>query len=302
MRISIIVPVYNAEPYIGQCLDSCFGQTHQAIEVVAVNDGSTDGSGAVLDAYAAQEPRLTVVHTPNQGVTQARKTAVDRSTGEWLFFLDADDFIPPYALEHLFQEARAEQADMVVGDFTYMDPAHKVVFVQKNSDPNGNVLKAALRFDATGNLCGRLVKREVFDQIELPSAEIKLGEDMICGLQLLAHSQKTVLLNEPIYHYVQYPNSTINSRNPAKVASMIPYLRWINRYFDHTCTELRADADFFMLNEYFAYLMYGGKWGDYPQMKAVFERCNKKELAPKIQIAFSPFGKIAVHMVRLLRR
>lgn len=301
-KISIIIPVYNTEPYIGPCLDSCFLQTHREIEVVAIDDGSTDGSGTILDTYAANKPQLRVIHTPNQGVTCARRTAVEHSSGEWLFFLDSDDTIPPTALERLLGEAQATGADLVVGDFLYTTPVGEVLRRQENRIGN-DALQAALRFQATGNLCGRLVRRELIERIDWPTADVKIGEDMVCGLQLLALSRKTAAYTtEPIYNYIQYPNSTINSRNPAKVASMIHYLCWIDRYFDTPNDNLRAAADFFILHEYFAYLMYGGRWEIETEMRTIFARCRKKALPLKIRLAFSPLGKGLVKAARRIKR
>lgn len=301
-KISIIIPVYNAEQYVEQCLACCTAQTVSEWEVVAVDDGSTDGSGDLLDRCAERDARIQVVHTFNQGVTWARRIAVEHSSGEWLFFLDSDDTIPPTALERLLGEAQTAEADLVVGDFLYISPGGKVLRRQENRI-GGDALQAALRFEATGNLCGRLVRRELIQQIDWPSAEIKIGEDMVCGLQLLSLSHKTTAYTaEPIYNYIQYPDSTINSRNPAKVASMIPYLRWIDRYFGTQSDDLRAAADFFILNEYFAYLMYGGRWEAEAEMRAIFARCRKKALPLKIRLAFSPLGKGLVAAARRVKR
>lgn len=299
--ISIIIPVYNAGKYIKQCIDSCLGQLCQDFEIVVVNDGSTDNSSAVLAMCAENDNRIKIIHTSNQGVTSARKTATDNAVGEWLFFLDADDTLPNYALEELLNRANSENADLVIGDFIYLDINHKLLREQRNTIAD-NVICSSLYFKCTNNLWGRLVKREQFNQIELPQSEIKIGEDIICGIQLLNNSRKTVLLNKPTYNYIQYPDSTINSRSAQKVASMIPYLRWIDNYFNKTENiHLREAADFFILNEYFAFLRYGGQYVSMPEIKDIYKRTNKSTLSFKLQVAYSPFGRLAIKIAKLIK-
>ena len=95
MKLSVIVPVYNVAPYLRECLDSLLAQTCADWEAVCVDDGSTDGSGAILDEYAANDPRFRVIHQKNAGVSAARNAAIDVAKGEWIAFLDADDAVSP---------------------------------------------------------------------------------------------------------------------------------------------------------------------------------------------------------------
>ncbi len=98
---SIIIPVYNVAPYLRECLDSVLAQTYPAWEAICVDDGSTDGSGAILDEYAAKDARLKIIHQPNAGVSAARNRALKKVKGEWITFVDADDVIDPWRLEFL---------------------------------------------------------------------------------------------------------------------------------------------------------------------------------------------------------
>lgn len=312
MKVSIIIPVYNAAEYVEMCLDSCFIQSYVDIQVVAVNDGSTDSSGELLDRYAAREIRLKVVHTFNQGVTLARKTGIDVACGEWLFFLDSDDFIEPDSIRLLLQKAEKESADLVIGDFNYLDINHNIIRRQYNKLKYGSdsvgVLLSAFRFESTANICGRLVKKAVFDQIELPNSKIKIGEDVICGLQLIAKAGQIALLNKPIYNYIQYPNSTIHSQNPIKVASMLSYIGWILDYFPKKYLTLQNDVDNFALNEYFAYLMYGGLWSCKFDLLSVYMRADKSTLPLKIKIIFEVYrlkvslGNLLMYLIRYYKR
>ncbi len=114
IKVSVIIPVYNASEHLGQCLDSVFAQTLKEIEVICVDDGSTDGSLEMLNAYAKEDGRLTVIHQENAGAGSARNTGLAAASGKYLSFLDADDFAEPSMLEKAFEKAEEQRADFVV--------------------------------------------------------------------------------------------------------------------------------------------------------------------------------------------
>ena len=114
MRVSVVVPVYNVAPYLRQCLDSLVGQTLKDIEIICVDDGSTDGSGAILDEYAEKDPRVKAIHQPNAGAGAARNAGLARATGEYLFFCDPDDWAESDMLERMYAKARAAKADVLL--------------------------------------------------------------------------------------------------------------------------------------------------------------------------------------------
>lgn len=113
--ISVVIPVYNVAPYIRRCLDSVAVQTYQALEIIAVDDASTDGSGAICDEYAVSEMRLQVVHFPqNRGPSAARNEGIRRAAGEYICFIDADDRVEPVLLERLYESLREAGADVSI--------------------------------------------------------------------------------------------------------------------------------------------------------------------------------------------
>ena len=112
-KISVIIPVYNAEQYLRKCLDSVVSQTFRDIEIICVDDGSTDGSGAILDEYAAKDNRIVVIHQANAGVAAARNTGLKSAQGEYLAFLDSDDAYNPQLCELAYNRACQSGADIV---------------------------------------------------------------------------------------------------------------------------------------------------------------------------------------------
>lgn len=127
--VSVVIPVYNVEQYLCECVDSVLAQTLQDFEIILVDDGATDSSGTICDRYGQQDPRIRVIHQPNGGLSAARNTGLDAAAGEYVYFLDSDDYIAPYALEHLRELAVKEQADVVFFDAS-------VFFTDCEPDPN----------------------------------------------------------------------------------------------------------------------------------------------------------------------
>ena len=110
--ISVIIPVYNVEKYLCECIDSVLGQTYQDYEVILVDDGSTDSSGTICDKYAETNSRIKVIHRKNGGLSEARNTGFDAANGEYIYFLDSDDYIRADALERMHEASKKTNADI----------------------------------------------------------------------------------------------------------------------------------------------------------------------------------------------
>ena len=134
--ISIIVPVYNTEKYLRRCIDSVLAQTYQDFELLLIDDGSKDSSGAICDEYAAQDARVRVFHKENGGVSSARNVGLDNARGEWITFVDADDWIESDMLELLLRKGEETGADIVMGDLLFAYPDRDVPFLLPDWDNN----------------------------------------------------------------------------------------------------------------------------------------------------------------------
>ena len=115
--VSIIVPIYNSERYLHRCIDSLLLQSYEDIEFILVDDGSRDNSGTICDDYSVKDDRIKVIHQSNQGVSVARQTGLDHSSGEYIIHVDSDDWIEPTAIESLYEKAQKDDADMVISDY-----------------------------------------------------------------------------------------------------------------------------------------------------------------------------------------
>ena len=160
-EISVLVIAYNVERYISRCLDSILGQSCHDIEIVVVDDGSSDSTGTILKDYAGRDQRVRVVsHPENKGTLQARMTAIYASKGKYIMFVDGDDTLKPYACERLLDEARRQDADFVVA-------GHELVFPDGSVSPETNkltygsssldLIRSMVFYECTRYLCGRIL-------------------------------------------------------------------------------------------------------------------------------------------------
>ena len=116
-KVSVIIPVYNVQDFLAKCIESVINQTINDIQIILVDDGATDNSGQICDEYAKKDKRITVIHKQNQGLGFARNTGLDVANGDYIFFLDSDDWILPYSIKELYEIAKQNNADIVCYNF-----------------------------------------------------------------------------------------------------------------------------------------------------------------------------------------
>lgn len=211
--ISVIIPVYNVAPYLERTIESCIRQTQPDIEIILVNDGSTDGSKAIVDRYARLDNRIVACHQPNQGVTAAREKGRSFAHGRYLFFLDGDDYLDRDALRLMSDAAERASADFVIGDFKIAFEDGRLLdrrfFDFKEVDSTGALRYAFLHNDFY--YTGRLIRRAFYDAIRVKvPGDITFGEDNIAVLQIISQLNKSVKVNYPVLYYVQRSDSVTN--------------------------------------------------------------------------------------------
>lgn len=217
VKVSVIVAVYNAERTLVRCLDSLAAQTLQEMEFVCIDDGSSDRSPAILDEYAEKDPRFRVYHKANEGVSATRQFGMEHVLGEYVIHLDADDYAEPFAYEHLYEAAAAEQADIVICDamqITDSGTARMDYSARDLSVPA--MIRRTLSWE-TSSLWNRLIRTRLIAQYELRFPPyLQLAEDRYFLTCLFSRSLKhgdslhIVHLNEaPVYYD--------NTSNPASL-------------------------------------------------------------------------------------
>lgn len=263
--VSIIVPVYNVESYLRKCLDSCFQQTFANIEVIAVNDGSNDDSGNILDEYALKEPRLKVFHQLNAGTATARKNGIDNSSGEWLIFVDSDDYIPNDAVFQLYNSAIENDAEIVVGEHTRVYKNKSVRF--QNTLPYGKsksgIASALLTGKIHFTLCGKIYRKELFSNIHM-DLDLKIGEDAYILMQLYDKANNVFLLDACVYCYLYRHNSVTNKPSSVAVALRLKFVQNTIDFYssrNYFCDPVFQKAlNCCVLDRTLNYLMVGGEY------------------------------------------
>ena len=212
IKISVIIPVYKVESYLSKCLDSVLNQTHKNLEIILVDDGSPDHCGEICDNYAARDNRIQVIHKSNGGVSSARNAGLAVATGEWIGWVDSDDWIEPDMYEYLLKGVLENKADIAVCSRyeEFPDQQKFKGWKQKELLDTEKALELLLRNQAMQNyLWDKLWRRELFNGLTFP--EGKTFEDVMIMHHLFARAHRVVCLPLAKYHYLQHPDSIVGN-------------------------------------------------------------------------------------------
>ena len=233
-KISIIVPAYNIENYLARTLDSILAQTYSDIEIVVVNDGSKDGTAAIIDRYAARDSRIKAIHKETGGVTSARLRGVEEAAGVYIGFVDGDDYIEPDMYAKLLENAMAHGADIAHCGYQMVFPGGKVdyyyntgrIVEQDNTKGLWDLIEGGFIEPALWN---KLYRRELFAGLsEWMDTSIRINEDLLMNFYLFRQAQKSVFEDICPYRYILRPGSAATSklnehklRDPMKVTQIL---------------------------------------------------------------------------------
>ena len=206
-QISVIVPVYKAEKYLHRCVDSILAQSFTDFELILINDGSPDNSGALCNEYAKTDTRIKVFHNQNMGVSKTRQFGIDKAQGEYSIHVDSDDWIEPEMLEVLYKEAINSNADIVICDY-YVNIGNtcRVIKQKPTSTLNSDVLQDMFR-TLHGSLCNKLIRSSCYSEFGIHFPEdMSLCEDLYVVCSILKHDVKIKYTPQAFYHYIQDAN------------------------------------------------------------------------------------------------
>lgn len=209
MKVSIILPVYNASATICRMLDSLKAQTLTDFEALMIDDGSTDGTGAILDQYVLSDSRFKVVHKKNGGVSAARQTGIELAQGEYVIHADSDDWVDSTMLEEMYAKAKAEDADVVIADFYSNTDTAQTLCRQQPSALNPDAVLRDLFQQLHGSCWNKLVRRVCYSKYRIRFPEgINHCEDLLTWVQLFQHGDvRVAYLPKAFYHYYANTNS-----------------------------------------------------------------------------------------------
>ena len=246
-KVSVVIPIYNVEKYIARCLDSVLAQSLNDLEIILVDDGTPDGSMQIVGRYAATDHRFRIVtHERNRGLMQARKTGYMIAESDYVLFCDSDDYLPPTAIETLYNEAKRSDADIVSGDMTLVFPDGRQIVrtsVLKYGSSKIPVYRSLLLDEYHHNLCGKIFRRSVLQDYNYTTIEhFTNGEDGYLFYQVVENVGKVVHLNEPVYYYVQSSDTSSKTRHNRKAIRSICLLNQLRDQLASKYPEIRQVA------------------------------------------------------------
>ena len=218
-KVSLIIPIYNAEMYLKRCLDSVIAQTYPALEILLVNDGSRDHSLAICEEYEKKDDRIHIIDKENTGVSDSRNVAMAAATGTYLQFMDSDDWLTPDATERLVTLAEMTRADLVIGDFYRVDGDH---YALKSHIPETGVMDRRAFAEHMmedpadfyyGVMWNKLYRRDLVEKYHLGcTTELNWCEDFLFNLAYIRRAERFCALQAPVYYYMKRKGSLAGSQ------------------------------------------------------------------------------------------
>lgn len=259
-KISIIVPVYNAEAYLKRCADSLISQTYENIEILFVNDGSTDNSGQICDEWRQRDPRINVIHKENGGLVSAWKAGVEKSTGDYLCFVDSDDWINASMIREMAEYLTGNEREIVASDYIIERENGKKQYVWQELSPGiyeGKALAKVIpkllgqekRYVCISR-CMKLISRRLIEEnCKYSDPDIRTGEDTTIMLPALIDCQRLVIMDhKAYYHYLYVKESMIHQYDKGLFENIKRLKEIINRILADKFTgslleEMKKKAD-----------------------------------------------------------
>lgn len=312
-QISIIVPIYKAEAYIHNCIDSILTQTFTDFELILVNDGSPDNSGEICDEYAKKDARVRVYHKKNGGVAAARQTGLDAATGDYIIQFDSDDYVESNIIELLVKKAMEEEADIVICDFDNVYENHSLPMHVNPPLTNIELICKLFTGEVHSSLCNKLIKKELYKLHDINfTLGLNMCEDLSVMYRLVYYSNRISYVPQVLYHYRQNVSNSFSSQKmPLKYQqNRIQLLEQVNDFLN-----VNNEQDGSILRHFFRYLVLSNKgemllYGDinnldffkYPEMKfSIRDILSHPNLHPNFKIILL-FDKLWLkHLVSLAR-
>ena len=222
--VSIIVPVFNSEKYIEKCLKSLLAQTYKDLEILVIDDGSKDNSSDVVRQLQLDDQRIKLICQENQGVSSARNKGIEMSKGQYIVFVDSDDYVESNYVETLLDLYEEERGDVAISNYVIN---HDVIDVQDQDVVEKFDSKTAIANKFDSCVCCKLISAELAKS-NLFRKDLVIAEDLYFYYTIMQKSNKIVYINRVGYHYVQHEAGTINKLSESKIPSMSVFEEMLN--------------------------------------------------------------------------
>ena len=252
-QVSIIVPVYNVENYIERCLNSLVNQTFKDIEIITINDGSTDKSLELLNKYAKEDIRISVIDLGDEGVSYCRNLGIEKANGKYIMFVDSDDWIDSSMVEVMYKKAEENKLDLVMCSYIreFKDHSKEKIFnlpqeiIYKDNEVKNELLRKLVgpikeelsnpeMLDALGTVWGKLYRADILKENKIKFVDLKeigSAEDTLFNIFTFNYLKKVMFLNKPMYHYWRdNPKSVTSQYNPKLKEQRKVFFKYISDF------------------------------------------------------------------------
>lgn len=303
--ISVIVPIYNVEKYIKKCIDSIVNQTYTNLEIILVDDGSTDQCGQVCDEYAKRDARIKVIHKENGGLSSSRNTGLEKMTGEFVCFIDSDDYIEKDMINFLLKDLKKNNSD--ISSCGKIIEYYNKVENKNNTEEFVNNPKETLARMLTFNnfdnsFCDKLFKVELFKKEKFPIGSYY--EDMAIMYKIVNKAKLISHINFLGYHYIMRENSITNEKFSIKQIDMLRYAEECRDNIIAWHTDLKEEANSFYNMNLTNVMLKIIKDTDRKKYKRELKVLNKKiikDILPIIRNKLIPIKRKIVSVILCLR-
>jgi len=309
-KVSVIVPVYNSEKYLRKCLDTLVGQTLSDIEIIVINDGSPDNSQAIIDEYVEKYPeKMVSIVQKNGGQSSARNNGIDRATGDFIAFVDSDDYIELNALETSYEYAVAHGLDIVCFDYWMVNGDSVTYYAHCAMDDSETDVKYLLNEASPWN---KLISRRLFSEHPVRFLENYIYEDLEMIARLVLYTDKIGYLDKALYFYVIHEGSTMRLKKyNEKLASIYYVMESLTKSFKGTKYEENGVLEYMYIEHLLHLAVY--RYLDYPEgvedikkiariMKERYPRWRKNKYYKRCGMKLKIFCNLAAaKQVKLLK-
>jgi glycosyltransferase involved in cell wall biosynthesis len=271
--ISVIVPVYNPGKYLVPCLDSIVNQTYENLEIILIDDGSTDGIGEICDAYARKDARIICVHQANAGVSNARNQGLQRMHGDYVHFPDSDDYLELDTYEYLLERMREHCCDVVNFEHFVTYPERETAHAFSTEryglfDTQGTLWQMVngVQFCCNKLFCARLIKGEHEGERLFFREDIHRGEDTLLAALAIARAERVWFDSRPLYHYVQSEQSACRGSFRRSQMSILKLYEAYEPLYKQKYPEIWQDFLLFMQDVLIS--LYYDTWADPADLSA----------------------------------
>lgn len=253
MKISVIIPVYNSSTYLRKCLDSVVNQTLKDIEIIVINDGSTDDSKNIIEEYTVKYKNIIFIDQENKGIGKTRNIGIKKATGEYITFVDSDDYIKENMLEEYYKYAKKHNFDLVIGSYIKKINNKEIIF-ENNKFKTGNVKTTPqILYLIEYGPWAKLYKREMLINNNIYFDEKRKYEDMPFVSKALLKSKLIGQITEPYYYYIIHNNSETTTMDK-RVFDILDILKEVKDYYKREYY-LRDELDYVIIDKVTTYML-----------------------------------------------